>query len=169
MTEPNKRILIVDDNPAIHADFRKIFAVPARNHEVEKMEAELFGETEATTVAVDRTFELSSAYQGSEAVDMVRDARAAGRPYAMIFMDVQMPPGWDGIKTTAKVWEVDPDLQVVICTAYTKHSWTETLDMLGRPDQILILKKPFDNIEAQQMAVALSEKWNLVRELTARQ
>lgn len=165
MAKPNNRILIVDDNPSIHADFQKIFATPARNPEMEKMEAELFGESETQTTTVDRTFELDSAFQGPEAIEKIRQAKAAGRPYALAFMDVQMPPGWDGIETTAKIWEVDPDMQVVICTAYTKHSWTETLDMLGRPDQILILKKPFDNIEAQQMAVALSEKWNLVREL----
>ncbi|MCF3650523.1 response regulator [Synoicihabitans lomoniglobus] len=169
MISPNKRILIVDDNPAIHADFRKIFAVTARDPAVDMMEAKLFGAEPVTPTAVDRSFDLDSAYQGSEAVDMVREARDAGRPYAMVFMDVQMPPGWDGIKTTAKIWEVDPELQIVICTAYTRHSWTETLDKLGHADQILILKKPFDNIEAQQMAVALSKKWNLVRELTARQ
>jgi diguanylate cyclase (GGDEF)-like protein len=72
-----------------------------------------------------------------------------------------MPPGWDGIETTAKIWEIDPELQVVICTAYSDYSWDEISAKLGLTDRLLILKKPFDLVEVTQLATALSEKWML--------
>lgn len=158
--QPNRRILIVDDNPAIHADFQKIFssrsdAVSA----IDAVEAELFGEKAPAPTAV--TFELDSAYQGHEGLAKVQAAQAAGRPYAMAFVDVRMPPGWDGIETIARIWEVQPDLQAVICTAYADYSFDEIVRKLERADQLAILKKPFDNIEALQLAHALTEKWRL--------
>ena len=74
-----------------------------------------------------------------------------------------MPPGWDGIETIARLWQVDPDLQTVICTAFADYSWDEMIGKLGQSDRLLILKKPFDPIEVQQLASALVEKWNAVR------
>src|ERR1700736_533431 len=74
---------------------------------------------------------------------------------------MRMPPGWDGIETTMRIWELDPRLQIVICTAYSDHSWEHMLSRLRHSDQWLILKKPFDNIEVLQRASALTEKWRL--------
>jgi DNA-binding LytR/AlgR family response regulator len=79
----------------------------------------------------------------------------------MAFVDMRMPPGWDGIETTLRIWELDPRVQIVICTAYSDRSWEDILGRLGRSDRLLILKKPFDNIEVLQLASALTEKWRL--------
>ena len=162
LVEKNLRILIVDDSRAIHDDFRKILGGRNRVQTMSDTEAELFGEP--TTPMAAASFELDSAYQGEEAVAMIRRALAAGRPYAMAFMDVRMPPGWDGIETTEKAWQEDPDLQVVICTAYSDYSWDQMISKLGQSDRLVILKKPFDNVEALQLAAALTEKWRLSRQ-----
>ena len=98
---------------------------------------------------------------------MVEKAVAAGRPYAMAFVDVRMPPGWDGVETTREIWKVAPDLQIVICTAHSDYSWDEMLAKIGGSDRLLILKKPFDTIEVLQLANALAEKWNLLRQTKA--
>jgi EAL domain-containing protein (putative c-di-GMP-specific phosphodiesterase class I)/FixJ family two-component response regulator len=82
----------------------------------------------------------------------------------MAFVDVRMPPGWDGIETIIRLWEADPDVQIVICTAHSDYSWEETLDKLGRADCFIVLKKPFDNIEVLQLAESLTEKWRLARQ-----
>ena len=82
----------------------------------------------------------------------------------MAFVDVRMPPGWDGVETTARIWEADPDLQVVICTAYADCSWDEMLQKLGQSDRLVILKKPFDSIEVYQLANSLCRKWQLLQE-----
>ncbi len=76
----------------------------------------------------------------------------------MAFVDVRMPPGWDGVETTARIWEKYSDLQVVICTAYSDYSWEDMLKRLGYSDRLVILKKPFDTIEVLQLAISMTEK-----------
>ncbi|HYP16851.1 MAG TPA: ATP-binding protein, partial [Opitutus sp.] len=159
----DRRVLIVDDSRAIHDDFRKILGAKARSRAASDIEAELFG-APAAPKEMGGSFELDSAYQGEEALAMVQRALAEGRPYAMAFMDVRMPPGWDGIETTSKIWAVDPNLQIVICTAYSDYSWGEMIAKLGQSDRLVILKKPFDNVEALQLATSLTEKWRLGRQ-----
>jgi PAS domain S-box-containing protein len=157
---PNHRILLVDDNPSIHADFRKILCpTNAGITAIHELEAALFDDAKPT---VEQTsFVLDSAHQGQEALEKVKQALAESRPYAMAFVDVRMPPGWDGIETIARIWEVDPELQVVVCTAYSDYSWEEMRAKVGQPDSLLVLKKPFDNIEVQQITHALTKKWLL--------
>lgn len=156
----NHRILVVDDNPAIHDDFRKILSAREDNR-MDAADADLFGDSPAIAPAVH--FDISSAYQGEEGLNMAREAEADGNPYAVAFVDVRMPPGWDGVETTAKLWELDPDLQIVLCTAYSDYSWGEMFEKLGQRDGLLILKKPFDSVEAFQLAHALTEKWRLLQ------
>lgn len=155
---PNRRILIVDDNEAIHEDFRKVLASEAEGEAALALaEAALFGE-----VVPERSgFELDSAHQGEQALAMVVAALAEGNPYALAFIDTRMPPGWDGVETIERLWQADPKLQVALCTAYSDYSWEELSDRLDLRDRLLILKKPFDNIEIRQMASALTTKWQM--------
>ncbi|MBI3106108.1 MAG: response regulator, partial [Candidatus Rokubacteria bacterium] len=106
-------------------------------------------------------FELDSAYQGEEGLGKVRHAIQRGSPYAMAFVDIRMPPGWDGVETIHRLWQEDESIQAIICTAYSDYSWEAIASRLGRTDRLLILKKPFDNIEVRQIACALARKWNL--------
>ena len=158
----NNRILLIDDNPSIHEDFKKIFA-GEDEHGLDSSRADLFG----TAVTAPKTggFITASAFQGQEGVQRVEQACAAGRPYAVAFVDMRMPPGWDGVETSANIWRVDPDLHIVICTAFTDYTLGEIISRLGRSDRLLILKKPFDRIEVVQLANALTEKWRLAFEL----
>src|SRR5215469_3349935 len=161
-----RRILVVDDNEAIHKDFRKIFGSGSPSGAaLEEAEALLFGEQNSANGA---GFEVDSAFQGKEGLEMVRKAVAEGRPYPLAFVDVRMPPGWDGIETVARIWQEYPDLQVVICTAYSDYSWDDMLKNLGRTDRLVILKKPFEVIEVLQLAEALTEKWNLSQKVKQR-
>jgi PAS domain S-box-containing protein len=159
----NRRVLVIDDNRAIHDDFRKILC-PAHPDGLaaEETERAVFGTSSKAVVSPE--FDVASAYQGQEGVLMVKLALQEARPYAMAFVDVRMPPGWDGIETTERIWEIDPDIQIVICTAYSDYSWDEMFAKLGRCDGLLVLKKPFDAVEAFQLAHALTEKWWLHQE-----
>jgi PAS domain S-box-containing protein len=156
------RILIIDDTPAIHDDFRKILARTQKSG-LEKAGAELFG-CEACLRDDPAGFELDSAYQGSEGLAVLQRAVQAGRGYALAFVDVRMPPGWDGIETASHLWAEDPDLQIVICTAYSDQSWHAIVKRLGNRDSLVILKKPFDPIEILQLAHALTKKWLLTKQ-----
>ncbi|MDB5384841.1 MAG: rpfC [Planctomycetaceae bacterium] len=163
----NRRILVIDDNQAIHEDFRKIFGSRLKSEvALSDAEAALFGD--ASLDACLPEFQIDSAFQGREGLDLVCRALAENHPYSMAFVDVRMPPGWDGVETTSRIWEHDPDLQIVICTAYSDHSWDDMLEKLGRSDRLLVLKKPFDNIEVLQLANALTEKWRLARQAKCR-
>jgi two-component system NtrC family sensor kinase len=154
------RLLIVDDNPAIHEDMGKVFASQDRAAgALEGLESALFGAQEPKAQSM--TFDVDSAYQGQEALERVSRATAEGHPYSVAFVDMRMPPGWDGLETIKHLWEVDPLLQVVICTAYADYSWADITSQLDPSDNLLILKKPFDNIELHQMATALARKWSL--------
>jgi signal transduction histidine kinase len=155
----NRRILLIDDTPSIHVDFRKILMpTPLQTVALDEMEATLFGsEVKSTRVR----FELDSAYGGQEGLGKLKWALQENRPYALAFVDMRMPEGWDGAQTIEQLWQADPRLQVVVCTAYSDYSWDELLDRLQAHDRLLILKKPFDNIEVQQMANTLLTKWDM--------
>jgi predicted signal transduction protein with EAL and GGDEF domain len=161
LIESNRRILIVDDNRSIHEDFRKILGgdEPDRG-DLNALHEELFG---AVTESKNEVFELDSAYQGEEAIEKVKTACANGKPYALIFIDVRMPPGLDGIQTTVRLLGEDPEVGIVICSAYSDHSWEEMTEAFGKTDRILILKKPFDTVEVRQLAHALQRRWELAR------
>jgi two-component system sensor histidine kinase/response regulator len=159
LSERNRRILIIDDNRAIHADFRKILS-PVTDQEASLIASEQGLFDDAVSVPIRReSFHFDSAFQGQEGLELVRKAVVEHRPYAMAFVDVRMPPGWDGIETIDRIWKEYPDLQVVVCTAYSDYSWEEMLKKLGDSDRLVILKKPFDTIEVLQLAKALTEKW----------
>jgi CheY-like chemotaxis protein len=163
----NRRILVIDDNRAIHDDFRKIFEPGlASAQPLAESGTALFGDS---TMSVPRPlFQVDFASQGTEGAALVERALAENEPYAMAFVDMRMPPGWDGIETTLRIWELDPRVQIVICTAYSDQSWESITRRLGHSDRLLILKKPFDNIEVLQVASALTEKWRLAEIATRR-
>lgn len=154
------RILIVDDNPSIHDDFSKILC-PAADTDARSAELEslLFGSPAKAAPSV--TFELDSASQGQLALEKLAESLAEDRPYALAFVDIRMPPGWDGVETVNHLWDLYPSLQVVICTAYSDYSWEDMRSVLKQPDSLVVLKKPFDNVEIQQLAHTLSRKWEL--------
>ncbi len=165
----NNRVIVIDDNPAIHADVRKILCpkISEAASAVDALEAELLGTSTASAPRPAASFVVDVAHQGREGLELVTEAVRAGRPYAMAFVDVRMPPGWDGVETTIELWKVAPDLQIVICTAYSDYSWDDMLAKLGSSDRLVILKKPFDTIEVLQLANALTEKWNLLQQTRA--
>ncbi|MEO6741780.1 MAG: response regulator [Chthoniobacteraceae bacterium] len=156
----SQRILIIDDNAAIHEDIRKILGAPAHeDSSLDSEAADIFGAQDDTLTNVE--FEIDSAFQGQEGLAKVQHALDEGRPYAMAFVDVRMPPGWDGVETISRIWKMYPELQVVICTAYSDYSWEDMIRKIGKTENLVILKKPFDNVEVLQLAHTLTQKWTL--------
>ncbi len=160
----NRRILLVDDNPSIHADFKKVLLdSQVRNDALDDAEEMLFEEKSRPKHQPAR-FSIESAFQGQEALEKVLAAIARGEPFSMAFVDVRMPPGWDGIETIARLWEADPALQVVVCTAYSDYSWETMSEKLGVSENLVLLKKPFDNVEVLQIAHSMTKKWLVTRQ-----
>ncbi|MDB6150437.1 MAG: sensor hybrid histidine kinase [Chthoniobacter sp.] len=158
----NHRVLVIDDNRAIHDDFRKILSRAEGNRpQLDAAAAGLFGI--APRPRRNAAFVIESAFQGKEGAVMVEQALAAGQPYAMAFVDMRMPPGWDGLETIAQLWGIQADLQIVLCTAHSDYSLDQIQEKVEVADRLLILKKPFDTVEVLQLAQALTEKWRLRR------
>ena len=159
----HSRILLVDDMPSIHEDFRRILTPSKGAFALSAAEAVLFG----PRAEEPSRFQLDCASGGEEGLRLLKSALLESRPFSLAFVDMRMPAGWDGVRTIEELWRVDPQLQVVICTAYSDHPLEEALKQLGSQDRLLVLKKPFDPIEVSQMARALVAKRKLAAEAAA--
>lgn len=166
LSHQNRRVLVIDDNRSIHDDFRKILQSGDPSRSLDDARASLFGGEPLLNALV--RFDLDYADQGQAALALVQLARREGRPYAMAFVDMRMPPGWDGLETIEHLWTADPEIQTVICTAYTDHSWDDIIRRLGHDDRLLILQKPFSSVEVSQLATSLTRKWDLARQARER-
>ena len=165
-----QRILLVDDDESIHEDIESVLSINKNNSDMElrQMEDDLFGSSTIEPEVLSETiYDIDHAYQGEEAIQMVDDAQKAGDPYSLVFMDVRLPPGMDGIEAIQRIWEDHPYTEMVICTAFRDYSWDQIVRNLGNTDNLLFLKKPFDITALKQTALTLTTKWDLRREAMA--
>ena len=159
------RLLIVADNEATHADLKRLLRTETLEIELDDDGATVLGRSGLNN----SKFETDSAFQGQEGLIRLQEARDAGKPYALAFIDIRTPPGWDAVETISHLWEVDPDLQIVICTAFTDYNWNGIEQNLGFSGNLVLLKKPFDPAEVAEVAHALTEKWSSARQAQLRQ
>lgn len=155
------QILVIDDLKSIHEDFEKILN-PKHSEaasKLDQMNETLFGKKANRSQLPD--FHLQFALQGLEGVAKVKESLAQNAPFAVAFVDVQMPPGIDGIQTIEKIWEIDKEIQIVICTAYAKYTWEDIQNRFGDMDRLFILKKPFEQIEILNLATSLAKRWKI--------
>ncbi|MDE0878332.1 MAG: EAL domain-containing protein [Sphingomonas bacterium] len=164
-----KRILIVDDEPAMHESYKRSFAPQRGKSEdaLSDMATELFGDDAPDAVDQSPNFALTHMNQGLDAVGAVEAALAAGTPYAVAFIDVRMPPGIDGRETAMRIRALDPDINLVIVTGYSDFSPIEISKVAGPADKIFYIAKPFEVAEIVQTATALARRWEVDRELAA--
>jgi CheY-like chemotaxis protein len=151
-----RRILIIDDSEAIHIDFRRVLTPEKSKGQglLDSMEEELFG-TQLTRPA-EPEFDVDSAFQGKEALALVQQALAEGRPYSLIFLDYQMPPGWSGVETLRQLRKIAPNVPVVFFSAYSDYSWEEITQEFGSSPLLVELRKPFNSLEMRHLALTLS-------------
>ena len=163
--ETERRILIIDDQSQIHETFSRIFRGDSRNQndlddfEAQFLQDEAEKKTQASTAVP--VFALTHAYSGEEGVHEVQKSIDGDQRFSVAFVDMRMPKGMDGLETINRLWRIDADLQVVICTAYSDHTWDDIVNALGYSDRLLLLRKPFEHDEARQIALAMSEKFRL--------
>jgi CheY-like chemotaxis protein len=157
-SESPRRLLIIDDSEAIHRDFRRVLCPQSRGSvgELDVLEEALFGPAPSSGKPAGPTFEVDSAFQGQEGLAKVRQALAEGRPYALVFLDYRMPPGWNGVETLRHLREVAPSLKVVLCSAYSDYSWEEISQAFGGDQLTTELRKPFDSEALRRLALRLT-------------
>ncbi len=165
-TDVNRRILVIDDNHAIREDLRKILGCEVASHQLAAKEETLCGAVQ--TRKRSRDFELIFADRGQRGLALVQHALRQNCPFAMAFVDIRSPSEREGIETIEQLWKEDSDLQVVLCTAYSDQEWEQVLQRLGYSENLVVLRKPVDRIEVQQLADSFTAKWNLARQANRR-
>ena len=176
MTETNQtpiRVLVADDEAEVRDAYRQILADNDVKQELagfRELRSRLFNKrgdvttaraTRRSTVAFDAVF----CEQAEAAVTAVREALAADRPFAVVFLDVRMPPGPDGVWAATQIRELDPAIEIVICTAYSDTDPCEIGGIVPPEDKLSYLQKPFHPHEVRQMTVALGAKWRAERRI----
>ena len=144
-----KKILIVDDDHDIHPLIVKIIEKVNKQDgnkfgEIDNLLADLKGQENKDTDSGDASgveFSFDHAFQGEEALKFIEQANSS--PYDVVFMDVRMPPGIDGIQTIKEVRKQNPEYPFIICTAYMDYTWEEVVKILGSESNIALMKKPF--------------------------
>ena len=161
-SQANLRVLIVDDQAEIHDDFREMLQPP---NPVSELVGLFESDRQRLPVPFLPPFELLHAATGEQACELVLRARQRGRPIAVAYIDVRMPPGIDGIETVRRIRRIDRDLEIVIMTAYSDRSLPEIVQDMELLHKLIYIRKPFVHEEIQQLTLCLAGKWNVEREL----
>lgn len=158
----NNRILIVDDDPGVRDSYKEILC-PVPKEDVLSKGASLFDGPIQDIVSIPwKQYDLTMAEKGEKGIKAVKKAIEEKSPLALAFIDMKMP-GIDGAETSKRIWAIDPDIKIVIVTAYSEYTPDDIIRVTGR-DDIFYLRKPFNPEEIRQFARALTKKWNLERE-----
>lgn len=165
----NYRVLIVDDEAGIHTDFEDMLNPSSKQTLTDSLADALFDEESEDKTSFLPNFELLHATNGEEAYEMVRTGKESSSPIAAAYVDVRMPPGIDGVETIRRIRQIEKDIELVIMTAYTDKPLPEIVRDMELLHKLLYIRKPFAPEEIQQITLALVEKWNVGRELAAKQ
>lgn len=156
----NNRILIIDDNESIHTDFRRVLETPVNNEiELDDLEARMFGKSPAEASSETGGFVVDSAFQGEQGFEKILGAIRQGSPYAVAFVDMRMPPGWDGVETIRRLRQVDASVEVVICTAFTDYTWDDIVKKVGSGERIHMVTKPYQVQDIRKLTSDLASRW----------
>ncbi len=165
MNNGNKRILIIDDDHDIWKSYQLVLQADSQDKtsSMSQLNALLLEEQPKDNQAPSEEaphFDLSYASQGQEGYEMVKQAIRDKQPFAIAFVDIRMPPGWDGMETASHIRKFDPNIELVIVTAYSDRSREEIAKAVGTLHKLLFFRKPFDPEELMQVTVSLCDKWN---------
>jgi diguanylate cyclase (GGDEF)-like protein len=156
------RVLVVDDDALLIGEYVRClgedFEPDNATTTLTDLENVLFGEETDERGAA--RFEVHSRNQGDAAVDAVRNAVATESPYAIVFIDIRMPPGMDGIEAARQIRALDPNINIVIVTGSMSIEAESLIKEIPPSDKIFFFKKPFHAVECRQLAAALCGKWH---------
>jgi diguanylate cyclase (GGDEF)-like protein len=167
------RVLVADDEAVVRDSYREILREPDVSQDLaafRNLRSRLFTKQSAEEPA-ERThrpvpsFEPSFVDSAEAAVAAVREALAADRPFAVVFLDMRMPPGPDGVWAAARIREMDPAIEIVVCTAYSDADPGQIGSIVPPEEKLSYLQKPFHPHEIRQMTISLGSKWRAERRI----
>ncbi len=161
------RVLIADDEAEVRDAYRQILSEADMSSETavfhnlrERLFSKNVQEQLAKSISPSETTFAPVFCEGAEAaVAAVRDALVADDPFAVAFLDMRMPPGRDGVWAAARIRELDPAIEIVVCTAYSDVDPRDIGGMVPPEEKLSYLQKPFHPHEVRQMTISLASKW----------
>ena len=164
----NRRILIVDDQEDLRQQLtRLLLGVPGNTEAgslIDQIRSRISKGRQDREAPPSRvTFEIDAVGQGRDAYEHIKESFSRNQPYALMFLDMRLPPGWDGLETAQRIRSIDKEIQIVIMTAYADYEQHELAEKISEPNKLLYLKKPFHPKEIRQLALAMTENWNINR------
>jgi diguanylate cyclase (GGDEF)-like protein len=160
------RVLIADDEAEVRDAYRQILFEADMSSETavfHNLRERLFSKAPdqlARNLSPSDTAFAPVFCEGAEAaVAAVREALAADDPFAVAFLDMRMPPGPDGVWAAARIRELDPAIEIVVCTAYSDVDPRDIGAMVPPEEKLSYLQKPFHPHEIRQMTISLASKW----------
>ena len=164
------RVLVVDDEDEVRDAYRQVLLEADVNRDLaafRELRTRLFRKDEAPAAdpqaARGATFDPQFCDSAEAAVAAVKAALAQEQPFAVVFLDMRMPPGPDGVWAAARIRELDPAIEIVICTAYSDVDPCEIGGIVPPEEKLSYLQKPFHPHEVRQMSIALASKWRAER------
>jgi diguanylate cyclase (GGDEF)-like protein len=165
------RVLVVDDEDDVRDAYRQILLEADVNRDLaafRDLRTRLFRKADAqpppaAPAARTATFDPVFCDGAEAAVAEVKQALASEQPFALVFLDMRMPPGPDGVWAAARIRELDPAIEIVICTAYSDVDPCEIGGIVPPEEKLSYLQKPFHPHEVRQMTIALASKWRAER------
>ena len=149
ISQIDARVLVVDDNRELWHNYDEVLALQRSpvSEELQQLVRTVFDykEHEVHDNYLFNSITLDYSHTATDANNKIDAAYVNGKPYHVIFIDVQMPPDVDGITATRQIWEKHPEQQIILCTAYSKYTFAEINKVLqSRRHNLLMMRKPFD-------------------------
>lgn len=156
----NNRIIIVTDNEATRNDYNNILFSSKAGGNPEPLELAAFPDGhQPRGVTTFPEFSLDFAFDADQGVQKIEAAANEDLPYAVVFLDLQTQPEWNEVDTARQILNVDPQVQIVICSAFKGFTTERILENLGHAKNVVILHKPFEPTEVEMLAVSLTDNW----------
>lgn len=160
------RILAVDDEIEILESIQNTLQPSDENNPIKELYLkahEIYNDAPAYDNS--SPYELTTCQQGDKAVEIVKKSLEEGKPFALAFVDIRIPPGPDGVWTARQLHDLDPAMNIVIITAFSDVSPSVISKHFTTPARLFYIQKPFHSDEIRQLADALSENWEISRKL----
>lgn len=163
----NYKVLVIDDDPAIHEDFAKVLCPAQGSHDdtINELSAKVFKTNSHHSLFPN--YQIDSALNAQAAIDMVKKSVLESKHYALMFVDIKMGGGMDGVAIIQELRKIDPNIETVVCSAYSEYTLEELVSKITKPDKLLFFKKPFTPIEIKQLAHCLCLKWSAQKKDTS--
>jgi diguanylate cyclase len=110
-------------------------------------------------------YRIDNAKTYAEAAGLIEAAVASGEPYAIVFLDADVPSGNDVVQAAGGLRGCDPHLGLVVCTVSPEDGLKRMAAGQWQEDRPFFMRRPMDSVSARQIVPTLVQKWHLEQQV----